>query len=230
MTGPRIGVAVPAAGTGRRMGGVRKPFLEVAGAPVLLHALTPFLARTDVVAVCVALGGEDAADPPAWLREADARLQVVAGGHTRTESVRRALAALPDDLDVIVVHDAARPLLTGALVDACVQVALGGEGAVAGCPAVDTVKEVDGEARVVGTPDRSRLWYAHTPQAFPAVLLREAYARAGAEGTDDSALVEAVGGTVRMVDGGSGNLKVTRPADLPLAEAVLAARRRGERV
>lgn len=227
MTGFRVGVAVPAAGSGRRMGGVRKPFIELAGEPVLLHALRPFLRRDDVVAVVVALGPDDAASPPAWLTGSDARLRVVAGGATRAASVARALDALPADLDVIAVHDAARPLVSGALVDACIRLAGAGEGAVAGRPAVDTVKEVDAAGCIVGTPDRARLWYAHTPQVFPAAALRRAYAGLGDSGgpptaTDDAALVEASGLPVRMVDSGGPNLKVTRPEDVAVAEALLA--------
>jgi len=224
---PRVGVAVPAAGSGRRMGGVRKPFLELAGEPVLVHALRPFLADRRVVAVVVALGADDAADPPAWLTALDSRVRVVPGGASRAASVRNALAALPDDVDVVAVHDGARPLVTPEVVGRCIDVAAGGEGAVAGCRAVDTMKEVDAEGHVVRTPERARLWHAHTPQVFPAAIARRAYAadeETLAAATDDAALAEDVGAVVRMVDAGPGNLKVTTPGDLPLAETLLAAR------
>jgi len=229
-TGPerpgRVGVAVPAAGIGLRMGGVRKVFLELAGRPVLAHALRPFLEEDRVVAVVVALAQDDAASPPAWLTGLDARITVVAGGATRTRSVRAAIAALPDDVDVIAVHDAARPLLTRALVTECVDLALEGFGAVAGSPAVDTMKVVDASGTVVETPDRTALWHAHTPQVFPARALRAAYADEAVEGTDDAALIERNGSglRVKMVDDGAANLKVTRPTDVPFAEAVLAGR------
>jgi 2-C-methyl-D-erythritol 4-phosphate cytidylyltransferase len=206
------------------MGGMRKPFLELGGKPVLLHALAPLLADPRVVAVVVALATEEAAEPPEWLTGHDPRVRVVAGGATRTESVRRALAALPGDVDVIAVHDAARPLVSADVVSRCIDVAAGGVGAVAGCPATDTMKEVDAEGRVVKTPDRARLWHAHTPQVFPADILRRAYARPGAEETDDAALVEAVGGEVRMVDCGRTNLKLTGPEDIGLVEAILRGR------
>ncbi|HSW29986.1 MAG TPA: 2-C-methyl-D-erythritol 4-phosphate cytidylyltransferase [Longimicrobiales bacterium] len=220
----RVGVAVPAAGSGQRMGGARKPFLELAGEPVLLRSLRPFLADPRVVAVVVALAEPDAAAPPAWLTGLDPRIRVVRGGDTRAESVRRALAALPEDVDVVAVHDAARPLVTEEVVARCIDVAAAGEGAVAGCPAVDTVKEVDGEGRVVATPDRRRIWHAHTPQVFPAGALRRAYQGDLAGATDDASLVERGALTVRMVDGGAANLKVTRAADLALAEAILRTR------
>jgi 2-C-methyl-D-erythritol 4-phosphate cytidylyltransferase len=221
----RVGVVLPAAGSGQRMGGVRKPFLELAGEPVLVHALRPFLADVRVTSVVVALGVADAAEPPAWLTGADARIQVVEGGRTRAESVRNAVAALPE-VDVIAVHDAARPLVTAEVVARCIEIAVAGEGAVAGCPAVDTVKQVDGEGRIVGTPDRSSLWYAHTPQVFPAAMARRAYAADLAGATDDASLVERIGGTVRMVDAGTSNLKVTRVEDVAVAEALMRARRR----
>ncbi len=220
---PRVGVAVPAAGLGRRMGGLRKPFLELAGEPVLLHALRPFLTEPRVVAVVVALAPDDAGQPPAWIADLDDRVSVVAGGETRTDSVRNAVAALPNDLDIIAVHDAARPLVTRDMISRCIDVAAEGRGAVAGCPAIDTMKRADPHGRVLDTPSRAELWHAHTPQVFPAELVRRAYEGASS-GTDDAALVESVGGDIQMVDAGSTNIKVTRPEDIPIAESILAAR------
>jgi 2-C-methyl-D-erythritol 4-phosphate cytidylyltransferase len=140
--------------------------------------------------------------------------------------VRAAIAALPADLDVIAVHDAARPLVTSEVVSSCIDLALEGFGAVAGCPAVDTLKRVGTDGAVIETPDRASLWHAQTPQAFPAHVLRSAYADPTAEGTDDAALIEraASGTVVRMVDAGPFNLKVTRPLDVTLAEAILRSR------
>ena len=226
---PRVGVAVPAAGSGHRMGGARKPFLELAGEPVLLRALRPFLADERVVSVAVALAPPDAASPPGWLTALAPRVTITVGGATRTQSVRAALAALPAELDAIAVHDAARPLVTRDVVAACIDLALDGYGAIAGCPAVDTMKRVGPEATVLDTPDRASLGHAQTPQVFPARVLRAAYANPAAEGTDDAALVESagVGTAVRMVDAGLTNFKVTRPLDVPLAEAILRARAEG---
>jgi 2-C-methyl-D-erythritol 4-phosphate cytidylyltransferase len=208
------------------MGGTRKAFLELAGEPLLRHALRPFLAEPRVVSVVVALPAEEASLPPTWLSELAPRVAVVAGGSTRSQSVRAALAALPEDLDAIAVHDAARPLVTDRVVSACVSLALDGVGAVAGCPATDTLKRVDGGGAVVGTPDRDGVWHAQTPQVFPAHVLRAAYEDPAREGTDDSTLVERVspGVRVQMVDAGPSNLKVTRPEDIPLAEAILRSR------
>ena len=204
------------------MGGRRKPFLELRDEPVLLHALRPFLSHPAVVAVRVALSPDDAADPPAWLRRLDPRVSSVSGGASRAASVQAALDAL-GDVDVVLVHDAARPLVTRAIIDRCIEAVANGNGAVAGWPASDTLKEVDTERRVRATPDRTRIWHAQTPQAFPADLLRRAYAAwDGTDATDDATLVERVGGRVVMVEGSPTNLKVTRPEDVAIAEALLA--------
>jgi 2-C-methyl-D-erythritol 4-phosphate cytidylyltransferase len=219
----RVGVVIPAAGTGQRMGGARKPFLELCGEPVLLHSLRPFLADSRVIAICVALAPGDADHPPEWLTSLDGRVVVVEGGTTRGASVGAAIAAL-GDVDVIAVHDAARPLVTAQVVSSCIDRAARGRGVVAGCPAVDTMKVVDDTGRIVSTADRATLWHAHTPQVFPAEVLRTAYASGEAAATDDASLVESQGGVIEMVDDGGLNLKVTRPSDLAIAEAVLGAR------
>lgn len=205
------------------MGGVRKPFLQIAGEAVLLHALRPFLAEPRVVRIAVALPPDLVLDAPRWLVGLDDRIVLVAGGGTRSESVAAAIQALDDDVTVIAVHDAARPLVTTETIARCIDVAAKGGGAVAGTPAVDTIKTVDDALRIVDTPDRARLWNAHTPQVFPAAVLRSAYAVIGVA-TDDSALVEALGEAVSMVDDGGWNMKVTRPEDVVVAEALLASR------
>ncbi len=207
------------------MGGMEKPFLELCGEPVLMRALRPFLDHPEVREVVVSLSAAQAESPPTWLLEADQRIRVVAGGDTRGESVWAALQALSDRLDVAVVHDGARPLVSREVVSRCIEVAVGGVGAVAGVPAVDTMKEVDDGGHVAATPDRSRLWHAQTPQAFPFGVLMDAYRRAFAEdfpATDDAALVERVGGSVVMVESSGDNVKITRPEDLEGAELILS--------
>ena len=197
-----VGVVVPAAGSGRRMGGLAKPFLELSGEPILMRALRPFLEHPGVREVVVSLPTSDAESPPAWLIDADRRIRVVAGGETRRDSVWAGLQVLSDALDVAVVHDGARPLVSRDVVERCIDLAGRGVGGVAGVPAVDTIKEVDGDLRVLATPDRSRLWHAQTPQAFPLDVIMDAYRRAVTDdfpATDDGALVERVGGRVVMV-------------------------------
>jgi 2-C-methyl-D-erythritol 4-phosphate cytidylyltransferase len=220
----RVAVVIPAGGSGRRMGGVRKELLELLGTPVLARTMAPFLARSDVTTIAIAVADALLEDPPAWLL-ADARVQLVHGGAERTDSVRNALAAIKNDVDIVVVHDAARPLVSGAVIERCIVAASNGRCAIAAIPVVDTIKEVDEGGRVVSTPDRRTLWAAQTPQAFPAAMLRDAHARAAADGigaTDDAALVARYGGTVVVVAGAPENIKITTPADVALAEALLA--------
>jgi 2-C-methyl-D-erythritol 4-phosphate cytidylyltransferase len=152
---------------------------------------------------------------------------VVEGGETRAESVRNGLVVVPHEAEVIVVHDAARPLassgLFGSVVAAVAQ--SGVDGAIPGVPVSDTIKSIatrDGVTIVASTPERSTLVAVQTPQAFRAEILRRAHA-GGADATDDAALVEALGGTVRVVQGEPRNMKITTPADLRTAEHLLEA-------
>jgi len=149
---------------------------------------------------------------------------VVSGGPTRADSVRRGLAAVPDDAAVIVVHDAARPLASPALFAAVVG-ALGEDGvdgAVPGVMPADTIKVVDETGCVERTLDRSRLVAVQTPQAFRADVLRRAHEHAGPDATDDAMVVEGSGGRVKVVPGETTNLKITGPGDLGSAELFLA--------
>lgn len=149
---------------------------------------------------------------------------VVAGGSSRSESVRAGLAAVPDHADVVCVHDAARPFADAALYARVVAaVVAGADGAIPGLAVTDTIKVVDADGRVVATPERSTLRAVQTPQAFRADVLRLAHA-SGAEGTDDAALVEALGGRVVVVDGDVDNRKITHPDDLEWARGLVARR------
>jgi 2-C-methyl-D-erythritol 4-phosphate cytidylyltransferase len=158
--------------------------------------------------------------PPSRTWDGPPVTAVVAGGERRSDSVRAGLAAVADEADVIVVHDAARPLASAALFRAVIDaVRDGADGAVPALALADTVKRVEG-TRVVETVPRDSLAAVQTPQAFRAAVLRRAHA-AGADATDDAALVEAGGGRVVIVPGERANLKVTTPADLDLAAALL---------
>ena len=154
-------------------------------------------------------------------------VQVVAGGGTRQESVRLALVSLDEDIDVVLVHDAARPLVPAELVDAVASaVRAGAEAVVPVLPLVDTVKQVDGQGDVVATLDRSRLRAVQTPQGFRRSALERAHVAAdGTVATDDAGLVELAGIVVATISGSAEALKVTHPLDLVLAEALLARRR-----
>jgi 2-C-methyl-D-erythritol 4-phosphate cytidylyltransferase len=228
----RLGVVIPAAGSGLRMGGVRKPFLEVGGRPLLEWVLKAFLSYRSTVSVIVALPERDVDEAPDWLSQIDGRVRLVAGGATRTESVRAGLAALPADVTVVAVQDGARPVVDTRALDECLAVCRGGAGAVVGYPASDTIKEVDADGRVVRTPDRSTLWQVQTPQVFPKEMILRAYDVAAAEGrgaTDDAQLVESAGGVVFVVEGSRANVKVTYPRDVKLAEWALGVQFAGGR-
>lgn len=227
---PSVGAVVVAGGAGTRMGasagGVRKQYLEIDGLPVLLRALRPFLEHPRVSSVVVVLPEEDVAEPPGWLRGLP--VSVVAGGAGRGDSVWAGLQGLPHETRTVLIHDGARPFVTAEIVDRVIAAAGDGAGAVAAVRVTDTLKEVDDVGRIVRTADRSRLWQAQTPQGFPLAALLEVYRLARAEGvaaTDDAALFERYGRPVRVVEGANENLKVTRPGDLPIAEAVARALR-----
>jgi 2-C-methyl-D-erythritol 4-phosphate cytidylyltransferase len=220
----RAAVVVPAGGVGTRMGarGPRKQYLELAGEPILLRSLRVFLDHPAFRWIVVALPADDMASPPLFLPQG---VTVVAGGETRSESVRCGLDAVPDDAEVVLIHDAARPLVDRTTVDRVLAASATGVGAVAAVPVSDTLKRVDEDRGVVATVDRSGLWQAQTPQGFPRRMVMEAYRRAAREGvaaTDDAGLVERYGGRVVVVDGDVRNVKVTRPEDLALAETLLA--------
>ncbi len=217
-----VAVLVPAAGVGRRMGGARKPFLEVAGRSILDWALSRFLERGDVVEVVVALGGGGG---PRGIAGRDRRIRVVEGGDTRFGSVANAFDRVESPAAVVAVHDGARPFPPPDVIDACIRLAASGCGAVAGIGAVDTVKRTDAAGRIEATPARDALWYAQTPQVFPREVFARAVAHCRAAGiapTDDAAMVESLGGEVRMVPSSATNLKITRPEDLVVAEAYCA--------
>lgn len=207
------------------MGERPKAFLQLAGRPLLQHTLQPFLARSDVAEIVIALPVAALTLLPDWLE--DRRIQVVAGGVERMDSVRNALSAISADIDVVIIHDAARPLCSPDLIERVLSAAQRGMGAVAALPATDTIHAADAAGRVLRTPERSALWQAQTPQAFPLQLILDAHRRAhadGAQATDDAGLVVRYGGHVEIINGESRNLKITVPEDLILAEALLAGR------
>jgi 2-C-methyl-D-erythritol 4-phosphate cytidylyltransferase len=216
----RVGVVIPAGGSGQRMGGQAKALLLLAGKPMLTHVLERF-SDSRVVAIRVVL-------PAALLSNystRDQRVQVVEGGAERTESVRRGIEALPSDIDIVLIHDAARPLVSPELVGRVIDATTPDCGAIAALPATDTVHMVRDGHYIMATPDRKMLWYAQTPQAFPRAMIVSAHtiaARNQFSTTDDAALVVQHGGCVRVVPGETSNIKITVPADLHLAEALLA--------
>jgi 2-C-methyl-D-erythritol 4-phosphate cytidylyltransferase len=220
-----VGVVVVAAGQGSRVGGgLPKQYQPIAGVPMVLRAVRPFVAHPDVAQVVVVLPAADAAVPPSFLAGlVGERLVLAAGGAARSDSVAAGLAALAPDCSIVLVHDAARPFVERAVIDAIIAHVRQGDAAIAAVPLSDTVKEAAaGDAtRVSRTVPRARLWRAQTPQGFPRSVLVEAHARAARAGravTDDAELVEASGIAVRLVPDSSRNLKITTADDLALAE------------
>jgi 2-C-methyl-D-erythritol 4-phosphate cytidylyltransferase len=220
-----VGVIVVAAGRSSRLGGgAAKQYRPVAGVPLVLRAVRPFAAHPEVAHLVLVLPAADAVSPPAFLaRHPGEAFTLIAGGAERADSVAAGLAAVRADCRIVLVHDGARPFPARTVIDAVIGYARAGEGAIAALPVTDTIKEADpaDPTRIRTTVPRSRLWRAQTPQGFPRELLERAYAEAGArasEATDEAALVEACGGTVRLVPDTIRNLKVTTPEDLVLAE------------
>jgi 2-C-methyl-D-erythritol 4-phosphate cytidylyltransferase len=230
-TSADAGVIVVAAGRGARAAdGAAEPkqFRPIGGVPMLLRALRPFTSHPRIGSIVVALPPADAAAPPVWLRPfLSDRLGVVAGGQTRQDSVANALARLPADAKVVLVHDAARPFVDADLIDRVLAVAVLGACAIPAVPLADTVKETDTAGLVVRTVPRERLVAVQTPQGFPRAMLETAHQRArsepAAEATDDAALCERLGYPVRVVAGSARNLKVTTAEDFAVAEALALA-------
>jgi 2-C-methyl-D-erythritol 4-phosphate cytidylyltransferase len=192
---------------------VPKAFVPCAGRELWEWSADVLVAACDRVVMAV---------PPHYLETDYAEVERVVGGDSRSESVRNALGVAPD-ADVVVIHDAARPFVTGELVGRCIDtIEDGADGAVAAAPVTDTIKEADETGRVVLTLDRERLWSIQTPQAFRANVLRQALdTERIADATDDASLVEALGGEVRIVEAPARNFKITWPEDLKRAEALL---------
>ena len=221
-----VGVVVVAAGSGTRLGaGLPKAFVPLRGRPLLGYAVDtvctmPGLGSLVVVAPA---GCADPSGPPWAGIDLPPDAVVVAGGASRTDSVAAGLAAV-GDVDVVLVHDAARCLTPLAVFERVVEAVRGGAaGAVPGIPLVDTVKTVDGHGVITGTPDRASLRAVQTPQGFAREVLVAAYS-GGLEATDDAALVELGGHHVVVVEGDPLAFKVTTPDDLEHAERVLAQR------
>jgi 2-C-methyl-D-erythritol 4-phosphate cytidylyltransferase len=210
--------------------GRKKQGLPLRGRPVLRWTLDVLEASAAIRGVVVAVPAEDVAAWRRRLRGCRKVRAVVAGGAERQESVARGLAAVPANVGWILVHDGVRPCITPTLVTRVMQAAREASAAVAALPVAETLKRGLG-GWVEATVEREGLWAVQTPQAFRASLLREAHRRAATDGlvaTDDAALVERLGVPVRLVPGLPGNVKITRPEDLPLARALLG-RRRGRR-
>ena len=227
---------LPAAGLGTRMAGPQpKQFLSLGGIPILVHSLRAFAAVERVTAIVVAVRKTEMDRVQAQVAEYgfSGRVQVVQGGDNRQESVAHALAAIaagPDD--VVLVHDAVRPLIDPATIDRTIDAVIEHGAAIVGMPAVDTIKQVERTAHgalITSTIPREFVVLAQTPQGFRYGVLQSAFAEATADGfigTDEASLVERAGFPVAVVPGSQVNLKITQSGDLELAEFYLRQRAR----
>ncbi|MGI8919957.1 MAG: 2-C-methyl-D-erythritol 4-phosphate cytidylyltransferase [Pyrinomonadaceae bacterium] len=218
---------IAAAGQGTRMGGKRaKQFLELAGIPIIIHTLQAFEACEAIQEIILVLPEAEVRDFSVVVRpyQLGKVWAIVPGGATRASSVAKGLRAVTaNDDDIVVVHDGSRPLVTAAEIEATVQAAELNGAAILVAPLVDTVKEVR-DGAVTGTVSRDQLRRALTPQCFRYQILRQAYEQVDELDpslTDESALVERLGVAVSVVEGSSRNIKVTRPEDLLMAEALI---------
>ena len=209
------------------MGGVDKIMAPLCGRPLVTHSLdafesSPLIAR---IVLVVPPAGVDA-HHNLVLERGYGKVQVVPGGERRQDSVRNGLDAL-GSVEWTIVHDGARPCIDGEVIETGLRAASATGAAAPAQPLSDTIKEVDDSGMVVRTLDRGRLRAAQTPQVFSTALLRQAHDQVREDVTDDAAMVEMTGGSVRLFPGSPENLKVTTPLDLEIAEAIL--RRRGGR-
>lgn len=222
----QVTAIVLAAGRGERLGlGFNKVFAELAGKPVVIRSLELFESIPEVAQVIVVSAAGEEEDIRALVEKFKVSKvkTIVAGGSTRSRSVAAALPYISCQSDWLLIHDGARPLLRAEDVHALLQAAEPGCGAILAVPVVDTIKEVE-NGDICGTPDRSRLWAAQTPQMFPVAEFLDACANLDSSLTDDAALFEAAGVRVKIVPGGADNIKITRPLDLELAELLLKKR------
>jgi 2-C-methyl-D-erythritol 4-phosphate cytidylyltransferase len=235
----RVSVILPAAGVGTRMApghatqAAPKQFLELAGTPILIRTLRAFAEIPEIKQLVVAVRATEMERLTADIFEHGfaERVQVVEGGDSRQESVFNALKVLEcDEDDIVLVHDAVRPLIEPAVIRRVIEAVEKHSAAIVGLPAVDTIKQVERTADgalVTATIPREYIVQAQTPQGFRCGLLRRAFADAEADGfvgTDEASLVERAGNPVFVVLGSASNIKITQPGDLELAEFYLAHR------
>jgi len=229
----RIIAILPAAGLGTRMGAdTPKQFLELDSVPILIHTVRRIASCELVSEIIVATRADEVARLSERLRQENFRqpVRVVKGGDSRQDSVSAALDQVPDDTEIVLVHDAVRPFVTRDQITRVIEEARRYHAAILGIPAMDTVKEVkrgslpEDVALITATVPRERVVLAQTPQVFATKLLKEAFARAKSDGvnaSDEAGLVERLGHEVRVVHGSERNIKITRPSDMDLARFYL---------
>ena len=221
-----VSAIIAAGGRGARLGGDRpKQFLSLGGRPVLQRSVDAFVLSDRIADVVVALPRGLVDEAPDYLRGCAKPVEIVEGGERRQDSVANAFALVAGRADVVVIHDAARPLVSADLIRRTVDAAVECGAAIAALPATDTVKRGDASRIIVDTLPRGEIFLAQTPQAFRVGVLRDALALASrsADATDEAALAEQAGHRVRLIDGDQRNLKITGADDLEMAERLIGA-------
>lgn len=227
MAKQQLALIIPAAGKGERLGGeIPKPYIKVAGKTILEYTLMKFKEVSGLGEVIVSTSSQyiDATKTLLTGIFPDLNCTVVEGGNERQDSIRNALEKISDKTGLIAVHDAVRPFVSKEDIENCIEEASRSGGAVLAIPARDTIKVARANLEIEDTPNRKNLWQAQTPQIFWAALLREAYQYAASHnflGSDDSSLVEKIGGKVVLVEGSSKNFKITHPHDLDMAQYLI---------
>ena len=233
----RIVAILPAAGLGTRMGAeTPKQFLELDGVPIVVHSVRRIASCPLVTDIIIATRGDVVVSLEERMRAEKFKqsVRVVRGGDSRQDSVAQALKEVPDDTEIVLVHDGVRPFVTVEQITRVIEEARRCQAAILGIPAMDTVKEVkraslpEDVALIIGTIPRERIVLAQTPQAFATKLIKEAFARAQADGvnaSDEAGLVERMGHDVHVVLGSERNIKITKPADMELARFYLERER-----
>jgi 2-C-methyl-D-erythritol 4-phosphate cytidylyltransferase len=223
----RIAAIIPAAGVGTRMGGnIPKQFLKLGSHPLLIHTLAVFESWSGVEKIIVVIPEKERNRITEWVDRYNLKKvhRIVSGGPRRQDSVYNGLKAVGQEIDIVLIHDGVRPLVTSQLLEKCAETADHTGTAIAAIPIKDTVKEVGENKIILRTLDRNRLWAAQTPQGFRREILMKAMEQAIRDsfiGTDEASLVERLNIPVTMVEGSHQNIKITTPEDLFFAEAIM---------
>lgn len=222
----RAAAIIPAAGSGTRMQAtLPKQYLHLSGKPIIIHTISAFLSCRDISQIIVVVPEDRLAETGALLREYhvdDDCTMVIGGGVRRQDSVLAGLKMVDDTIDIVLVHDGARPLITPELISRCYRETMRSGAAIVAVPVKDTIKKADSGQCVESTIDRSMLWQAQTPQGARKQILVDAFTLNGnADMTDESSLLEQIGVAVQLVPGTESNIKITNPEDLVLAEKIM---------
>ena len=224
---PICTAVIVAAGKGKRMGtDISKQFLPLCGKEILAHTVEKFEKAENIHDIILVTGTDSVQDVQEMVQEYDWKkvISVTAGGKERQDSVWNGLQKVPENTEIVLIHDGVRPFVTEEILDLSIETALEMGGCVAGVPAKDTIKVCDAKNIAVATPDRSTLWQIQTPQTFQKNLIVKAYEDAkisGFIGTDDASLAEHSGYPVKVIMGSYRNIKITTQEDLLIGEAFL---------